>query len=147
LFSKIFIDPSIHFKGVPCWLWTGSLNKDGYANVGIGGKTLGGHRVMYNLFVEILTSTEDQCDHLCRVRRCVNPAHLEKVDNHENQMRGLGFVGINARKTHCIHGHPFSKENTYYRKSHPHRRDCRACMRGRVRNSSHSRRAHGSGAA
>ena len=52
-------------------------------------------------------------DHLCRNRACVNPAHLEPVSQRENVMRSPVAEGaINAAKTHCSQGHPFSPENT-----------------------------------
>lgn len=129
LFEKIEIDPSIVYKGVPCWLWAGAINADGYSSITMGNKTQDAHRVMYKMFIEENLTTEEQCDHLCRVRRCVNPAHLEIVDNKENQMRGVSFSAVNAKKTHCVNGHPFDERNTYFRKRHPTRRDCRECRR------------------
>lgn len=50
-------------------------------------------------------------DHLCRVRGCVNPAHLEIVDNTTNILRGEGPTAQNARKTHCKRGHELNAEN------------------------------------
>ena len=48
-----------------------------------------------------------ELDHLCRNRRCVNPAHLEPVTHRENVRRGAGWAGVNAQKTHCgRHGFP-----------------------------------------
>lgn len=72
-------------------------------------------------------------DHLCRNRRCVNPTHMEVVTPNENWRRGASPVGINARKTHCKHGHEFTPENTKWR-MRPHRgtlptRSCRICLR------------------
>ena len=66
-----------------------------------------------------------QIDHLCRVRRCVNPAHLEAVTLKENIMRGVGFAPVNASKTHCENGHPFNETNTGSRKEGW--RVCRPC--------------------
>ena len=64
-------------------------------------------------------------DHLCRNRRCCNPAHLEAVTNRENLLRGpTTQASRNAVKTHCINGHEFTEANTYYRKDG---RTCRTC--------------------
>lgn len=73
-----------------CWLWGGRIDKNGYgsftcAHNGVR-KTYWVHRLSYELFVgPILDGL--QIDHLCSVRRCVNPAHLEPVTPSQNQMR------------------------------------------------------------
>ncbi|MGL5917799.1 MAG: HNH endonuclease [Cetobacterium sp.] len=71
-----------------------------------------------------------QLDHLCRVRACVNPTHLEPVTHWENQLRGEGVTARNSRKTHCVAGHSLVKENVY-EKSLPYRQ-CKACARNRT---------------
>ncbi len=68
----------------PCWLWTGPLTKTGYAHFGVGGRTLAAHRYAYGLSAIPAGLT---LDHLCRVRHCVNPAHLEPVTQGENSRR------------------------------------------------------------
>lgn len=112
-----------------CWIWMGHRDRSGY------GKTKGdrrtswsAHRYAYATFVEVIPPNR-QLDHLCRTPACVNPDHLEIVTHAEN-MRRSGA----ALKTHCIHGHEYTPENTYYRTSRSGgRRDCRACIRQRVR--------------
>jgi hypothetical protein len=44
-------------------------------------------------------------DHLCRVRWCCNPEHLEAVTNRENILRGESPPARNARKERCDRGH------------------------------------------
>ncbi len=39
------------------------------------------------------------------------------------------FCGIHTRKTHCIHGHEFTEENTYHPTKRPEGRYCRQCKR------------------
>lgn len=89
-----------------CWIWTGHISKNGYGKTG---KTVA-HRVVYSLLAGIIPKGK-QLDHLCRVRCCVNPSHLEPVTQQENIARGFGLQAINARKTNCINGHELSGEN------------------------------------
>ena len=70
-----------------------------------------------------------ELDHLCKVRHCVNPEHLESVAHAENVRRGNG--GQNwAAKTHCPQGHPYDEENTRVISG---RRVCRTCANERSR--------------
>jgi hypothetical protein len=66
-----------------CWLWQRGIHHSGYAFVA---RQLA-HRYVYELhrgpIPEGLT-----LDHLCRVRHCVNPEHLEPVTMTENLRRG-----------------------------------------------------------
>lgn len=70
-----------------CWLWLGCLNRKGYAQIGLGPKVLRAHRFAFELFRGPLSASLD-IDHLCRVRCCVNPHHLEPVTHRENCKRG-----------------------------------------------------------
>jgi hypothetical protein len=74
----------------PCWLWHGRLHERGYAHVYI--PEAGKHRYMHVVLYERKYGTVPaglELDHLCRVRRCVNPDHLEPVTHAENGRRGL----------------------------------------------------------
>jgi len=68
-----------------------------------------------------------EIDHLCRVRCCVNPDHLEAVTHRENILRGNTFAAVNAAKTHCPKGHEYTPENTRIHTGG--RRQCIACSR------------------
>jgi hypothetical protein len=76
-----------------------------------------------------------QLDHLCRNPQCVNPKHLDLVSHRENVLRGIGFYAINARKTHCPQGHPYTPENTIvelYPSSPKSGRRCLICWRFQI---------------
>lgn len=58
--------------------------------------------------------------------QCVNPIHLEAVTPYENNIgRSASASAINARKTHCVHGHEFTPENTYVISG---KRRCKTCF-------------------
>lgn len=112
----------------PCWIWTGTLSggvSGGYARMGADGRSVWAHRFSYEHYVGELVPGL-QIDHLCRVRCCVNPDHLEQVTPRDNVIRGDSFAAKEAKKTHCKRGHPFDEKNTRITpKGH---RDCRACI-------------------
>ncbi|MFD8611050.1 HNH endonuclease [Streptomyces sp. NPDC059631] len=72
-----------------------------------------------------------EIDHRCRRRDCVNVAHLELTDHRTNTLRSTAPTAINARKTRCIHGHPFTPANTRRRTDGSRR--CLTCARTRTR--------------
>jgi hypothetical protein len=114
----------------PCWVWTASTAGEGYGSIGLGRQAEGKaytHRVAYELIVGKIPDGLT-IDHLCRNRRCCNPAHLETVTQAENNRRGNGWSGRNHRKTHCKRGHPLSGDNLGRAKLG---RECRACHRER----------------
>lgn len=119
-----------------CWLWTASTNPKGYGK--FGAMSLAAHRYSYEALVGTIPEGMD-LDHLCRVRHCVNPAHLEPVSRRENLMRGETRAAANVLKTHCPAGHQYDEAKTSYRNGQRH---CRACARDRARE---ARRAKGIG--
>lgn len=118
--SKISVQPN------GCWHWVAGLNADGYAQVYNPGGSRLAHRMVYEFFVGRIPDGL-QIDHLCRVRRCVNPSHLETVTPRENVLRGFSTAGIRARSTHCSNGHPFDEDNTYRPPGSPNVRLCVTC--------------------
>ncbi len=110
-----------------CWLWTGSTYFNGYGSFFFEGKSIRAHRYSY---VRAKGKIPDglQIDHLCRVRCCVNPDHLEAVTAKKNINRGRNYK---SEKTHCPRGHPYSGANLLITK--PGSRQCRACHRKKQR--------------
>ena len=118
-----------------CWPWTaGICTNTGYGNVWWDGKTRSAHRISYQLTYGPIPDRMT-VDHVkrrgCTMRSCVNPAHLQVVTQQVNNARGTSPSAINRQKTHCLRGHEFTPENTYY---HPKRktRNCRACLKLRA---------------
>ena len=153
--AKAFIQARIAVEDrgyeTPCWVWQKVCNPKGYAKSHFAdlGKNKRVHRVSYELYVgpipEGLT-----LDHLCRVKSCVNPAHLEPVTALENIRRAVGFSAKPRRRlgrnvpgrpkgsktdpallpTHCKHGHEYTPENTGMDCG---KRRCRECSRANDR--------------
>lgn len=117
-----------------CWIWQRAVNKDtGYGAFRLSApkrQTVTAHRYAYMAYVgEVPEGLE--LDHLCRVRECVNPAHLEAVTRQVNQLRGEGQGGRNARKAECPQGHPYEGDNLYVDPSGGRR--CNECRRANSR--------------
>lgn len=104
-----------------CWLWTRTLD-EGYGSYNLNGVKHKAHRYAYEAVVGPIPDGLF-LDHLCRVRNCVNPMHLEPVTHKVNMERGL-----TATKTRCKYGHDFTEANTYLYEG---RRYCRTCARRR----------------
>lgn len=119
-----------------CWIWTASIDRDGYGRFGVPGKTRSewrmflAHRVSYETFVGPIPKGLE-LDHLCRVRACTNPDHLEPVTRSENLKRSPLMGEAQKSKTHCPHGHKYTPENT--RLTTLGGRSCRTCERARIR--------------
>lgn len=65
-----------------CWLWIGHI-ENGYGRIG--------KRLAYRVTYERVHGPVPkglELDHICRVRSCVNPDHLEPVTKVENILRG-----------------------------------------------------------
>ncbi len=114
-----------------CWLWMGHVNWGGYGMAWDGKRLLGAHRMAYRLLRGDIP-TGLHLDHLCRVRSCVNPDHLEPVTNRENARRGDTGKNMSI-KTHCPTGHAYDSENTIITAIGS--RACRKCSLRRARDS------------
>lgn len=70
-----------------CWLWQGAIRGNGYGAVRVPGRgVVGVHRVTYEHAHGPIPAGY-HVDHLCAVRRCCNPGHLEAVTPVENDRR------------------------------------------------------------
>lgn len=91
-----------------CWLYAGNINNKGYGV--IGSPSTRAHRATYQTMVGPVPEGLE-LDHLCRVRACINPDHLEAVTHQENMIRSP-IVGRPVM-THCIRGHKLEPNNVY----------------------------------
>ena len=127
-----------------CWMWTAGTGTWGYGRFNLGDNNIAqAHRLAYEWLVGPIPEGLE-LDHLCHDpekcaggvtcphRACVNPGHLEPVPGPENLRRGGGWSGVNARKTECVNGHPFSEKNTYVNPTTGYRK-CRKCHVAEIR--------------
>lgn len=121
-----------------CWLWRGCLARNGYGRLRMNGRRVMAHRAVYEKCRGAIPIGLT-IDHLCRVRECVNPAHLEAVTFKENVLRGVSFSAQNAAKDRCPRGHEYSGENLFIRKCGA--RGCRECYREQMRRAQKKRLA------
>lgn len=109
-----------------CFLFLGQLDTDGYGAFWDGKRTCKAHHFALRV-AGIVRPKFLVVDHLCRLRACVNPVHLEVVTNRVNLLRGVGIAARNAQVTACPRGHAYDERNTYLTKAGT--RKCRACSR------------------
>lgn len=107
-----------------CWEWIAGISPKGYGqfrHIGSNGRRRSGaHQFSYEAVVGPIPDTL-QIDHLCEVKNCVNPGHLEAVTSLVNILRSKNQGALNARKTHCPEGHE------YDRLTSDGKRFCRRC--------------------
>ncbi|HET6917253.1 MAG TPA: HNH endonuclease [Acidimicrobiales bacterium] len=112
-----------------CWLWESEIDRDGYGQFTVGtydGKRVRAkaHRWAYE-FLRAEIPKGLTIDHLCKVRNCVNPWHMEPVTFGENARRG---TRIYRRRTHCGQGHDQSIHGITYVSAGRTRRRCQTCF-------------------
>lgn len=127
-----------------CWEWLGYLDRQGYgvsSNVRVP-NTQAVHRISYTLLVGTIPEGLT-LDHVCEVRHCVNPEHLNPCTAIENIKAGAErrrlrlWQGPQATATQlrkakgiCPSGHVLSEVGTLPRLKKGKRQDvrCKACQ-------------------
>lgn len=130
LMERVTFAPST--LATDCWLSGRHRSKGGYSRIQVDGQTMYAHRFSYEYHVGPIPDGLT-IDHLCRVRHCVNPEHLEPVTGAENVQRA--FRGVAGQDT-CGKGHSMADA---YRTAK--RRNCRTCQRLRQRDYMRRQRA------
>lgn len=89
----------------PCLIFRGATNSSGYGQFRYNGRNGYAHRYAWERINGAIPKAL-QIDHLCRVRTCVNVAHLELVDGPENTRRAAKARDV------CLKGHPLTEDST-----------------------------------
>lgn len=137
-----------------CWLFTKSVNPKGYATFGysIGRglyEKIRAHRYSFEIHKGKIPESL-VIDHLCRVKNCVNPEHLDAVTQEVNINRGemrakqkekIGHllpdlmrnaqkkrIAMQLEKTHCKNGHLYTPETTRMYVKSNRKNLSRACL-------------------
>lgn len=122
-----------------CRIWV-RATRHGYGCISIDGQMKQVHRVVWEL-VNGPIPDGMTIDHLCRVKACVNPEHLEVVTQAENVARAVPFRPRSSTtrrstvtptlRSECLNGHEYTDDNT--REDRQGRRVCIECLRKRRR--------------
>jgi len=109
-----------------CWLAGFGVHTHGYASATRHKRSYSAHRVVY-VYLRGEIPEGLQLDHLCRVKHCVNPDHLEPVTAQVNVLRSDNAGAKAARRTRCPCGLPYSiaRASGY--------RICKSCIARRKR--------------
>lgn len=109
-----------------CTVWIGATNNRGYGLVSIGeGQIALAHRIAYEAEYGPIPDGL-VIDHLCRVRNCVNPMHLEAVTVGENNRRGRSAKTLTVGDI-CINGHRIDDAEALYKRPNGKTTECRQC--------------------
>lgn len=115
-----------HEKTGGCWLWTGPMTDAGYGRA----SRWSAHRLAHTLLKGPIHPSF-QVDHLCSVRNCVNPEHLDMVTIAVDGARKKIRNRWRGWATHCARGHELNDMTTNWR-ANGTGRQCRICQSARV---------------
>lgn len=113
-----------------CWI-ARRRSPNGYAwNTSIKGRKGSAYKLVWEWF-NGPTPEGRELHHTCHngPGGCMAPHHLEPVTHKENILLSpVQRCAVNSRKTHCIHGHELTPENTYSQSEKAGRgRMCKTC--------------------
>ena len=118
----------------PCWIWARYVNGGGYGRTSMNGRGVPAH-VRYWIEANGLVPAGLELDHLCRVKACVNPDHLEAVTHAENIWRGAAKKWTEAEITDML---------TMTAREAANRYGVSASYHGKLKNGKAKRRGYGS---
>lgn len=115
-----------------CWIWEGRTDF-GYGTAWFKQKRTKAHRFVFEVLKGPIPKGL-QLDHLCRVRCCVNPDHMEPVSHRTNILRGIGHTAVNHKKIYCKRGHRLEGYNVMHiHAGNSILRSCRICSVSRTK--------------
>lgn len=129
--------------GDGCWEWQASLSSNGYGQTEIWAKgkrkTIRPHRFSYETFYNTIIPEGLFACHKCDNKLCCRPDHIFIGTGSDNMKDAVLKKRQNhSRKTHCINGHEFTEENTYFYKGPTGpRRVCKTCQKNFRKNYYH----------
>ena len=88
------ISSRVNIDSNGCWIWKGP---DGYANFTFAGKKKLAHRAAFEAHHDVVLTRTDVLDHLCMIKACVNPAHVDRVTQRENSKRSQAFYSMQEK--------------------------------------------------
>ena len=103
-----------------CWLFIGVIGNSGYGRLKVDGRYYSVHRLSLWLHKNFDLDSNLQGRHSCTNKNCWNPEHLEAGTHMDN------MSDWSALRTHCIHGHELTEDNTYF---HRGTGRCKTCQR------------------
>ena len=123
--------PRLSVTSDGCMRWMGAINSKGYGQVALprryGVSNVYVHRVAWINEGRSIPFGH-VIDHLCNLRACANPTHMQTTTNRNNVTRpgARTFGAANAALTHCLRGHALSGDNVSARGNW---RECVACTK------------------
>jgi hypothetical protein len=129
IWNKTTINPDTN-----CWQY---LNTD-YPRVYFNYNLTFLHRIIACIYHGLTLDSKLLSLHktICPNKNCWNPEHIYVGSHSENTLDsvkiGTHNSNLNRLKTHCTHGHEYTKENTRIQKNNG-KRQCRECDKNRKR--------------
>lgn len=109
IIDRTYEDLERSYCGTPCWIWKGSIKKNGYGQIWHNGTNWSTHRYSY-CCVNPDLDQDDLVRHMCHNRACCNPDHLKagtNVDNYRDSKESYRTMDLKKRKAIIIEGRHF----------------------------------------